>query len=530
MSANLNSSSPPQARGGQVMGAFMGRLAQPAPFKLKPQHARHLHARSIAAPSLAQLNAQFSGQSGPRGSNQALGSGPDLRFLLQHGTMGFSMVDYSAAQTLGWSGWLEQQLDYTSIDDSEVEFITSQIYTLGLGPAELLEFFPGNFVEQVIRDLQYAVLLRAIHSKRQLFERLVTFWTDHFNVSQLDELCLWTKTDDDREVVRKHALGTFPEMLKASARSSAMVWYLDNYSNQVGAPQENYARELLELHTLGVDGPYTEEDVREVARCFTGWTLGRVNSSARAGEFTFEAQLHDYGEKTVLGHTIPAGGGQQDGELVLEILSNHPTTAEFISTKMCRWLLMTDPPASLVREVAEVYLRSGGDIRHMLRAILDPAVVTSLPAAQGSKYRQPLHFMIALLRATLTSSTDLLQITYASERFGQTPYWWPSPDGPPDTIEKWGGSVMPRWEFASQFFGGEIHGNNPDSATLAALLQSAPGATTAARINFVLTGGLLDARDEAEVGNYLRAAPVVSDRVLREAFALAASSPSYQFI
>ncbi len=507
---------------GLDLRALAQRLAQSPKFKLSPQANGAMPGIQVPVSSLAAKASQGSA---------ALGAGAeDLAYLLHHGTMGFSLVDYYDALPLGWNGWLDQQLDPDSIDDSAVEFFINQAPTLGLTPPLLFLWYPDNFVEQVIRDLQTAVLLRAIYSKRQLYERMVTFWTDHLNISQLDDLCLWLKTVDDREVIRKHALGTFPEMLMASAKSPAMLWYLDNYANAVGAAQENYARELLELHTLGVDGPYTEHDVREVARCFTGWTLGGYGNTARPGKFTYVHSLHDTGAKTVLGVTIPAGGGIDDGERVIEILAAHPKTAEFVSRKMCRWLLMYEPPAALVSDVANVYLQTGGDIKSMIRTILDPDTVKRIPVADRTKLRQPLHFMIATLRATLVNSVNLLQITFDSERLGQTPYWWPSPDGPPDSLDKWGGSVLPRWEFAARLFDGQIHGNVPETPTLRALLQYSPGNTVAERMNFALTGGRLDPSDVEALSNFFQANPVLTDAVLREGFALAVSSPSFQFI
>lgn len=443
--------------------------------------------------------------------------------------MGYSVVEHADAETLGWNAYLEKQLDYESIDDSDVDNVIAQLPTLPLTPSELLINYPDDGVEQVVLELQFAALLRGIYSKRQLYERMVAFWTDHFNIFQLDDLALWFKTDDDREVIRKHALGKFPDMLKASARSSAMLWYLDNYANLVNAPQENYSRELLELHAMGVDGPYTEVDVKEVARCFTGWTLGGLNGNAGPGEFVFEESLHDYGAKTVLGQSIPAFGGIEDGEQVLDILATHPRTALFISKKMCRWLLGYEPPFELVRLVAETYLQTGGEIKDMIRVILDPDVVVRIPLEDRTKLRQPLHFAISLMRAAAVSSTDLLQITFASQSLGQTPYFWPSPDGPPDSLQKWGSAVLPRWEYASRLFSGGIPGNSPDSTILQLLMQIAPAGNEASKINYALTGGLLSAEDEAEVQSYINAQASFTDEVMREAFALAASSPSFQF-
>ena len=512
------------ALGAQSTGSLMSRAAQ-----VRKQFAWPTSHTLTARSPVPALPANLATGLPSRSTTQAMVAEPDIRFLVHHATMGYSVIEHSEAVTLGWSGYLEKQLDPDSIDDSDVESILPFLPSLSLTPSQLLTNYPDDQVGQVVVELQFAALLRSIYSRRQLQERMVAFWTDHFNIFQLDDLCLWFKTDDDCEVIRKHALGKFPDMLKASARSSAMLWYLDNYANLVNAPQENYSRELLELHTLGVDGPYTELDVKEVARCFTGWTIGGIYGSAAPGDFNFVPELHDSGVKTVLGHVIPAFGGVEDGEQVLEILATHPKTAWFISKKMCRWLLGYEPPFELIRLVAQTYLATGGDIKDMIRVILDPAVVVRIPLEDRTKLRQPLHFAISLMRAALVPSANLLEITVASQALGQTPYYWPSPDGPPDSLQKWGSSVLARWDFASKLFGGGFPENLPETSTLQLLMQVAPAGSQASQINFALTGGLLTAADEAQIQAFINAQPVFTDAVMREAFALAASCPSYQF-
>ena len=481
-------------------------------------------------PPLSGARLQATAGPGTATNIPPVAGGPDLRYLLHHSTMGFTVPDYLEARQLGWATWLEQQLQPETIDDSDVDSVLVQLPTLTLSASELLIQYPDDLVEQVLLELQFAVMLRMIYSRKLLFERVVELWTDHFNISQLDDLCLWFKTVDDREVVRANALGKFPEMLSASAKSPAMLWYLDNYTNIVGAPQENYARELMELHTLGVDGPYSEQDVREVARCFTGWTLdGVYTSGGSPGEFIFVPQLHDTGSKQVLGITIPPGGGIEDGEMVLQILATHPKTAEFVATKLCRGLLGYEPSTELVGDVAAVYLATDGDIKEMVRHILHPETVAAIPLDERTKLRRPAHFVVSLLRAGLVGSTDLLSVTARTLRLGQVPYFHPTPDGYPDSLDAWGSGVLPRWEYASDLFGGAIPGNVPDSATLQALIASSPKSGVLAGINWTLTGGLLPSRELHDVQLYLDSQPVLTDAVLREAFGLAASSPGYQF-
>ena len=214
----------------------------------------------------------------------------------------------------------------------------------------------------VARDLAEAKVLRAVYSERQLEEVLDDFWFNHFNVFFDKGADRYLVTAYERDAIRPHVLGKFRDLLEATAKSPAMLFYLDNWQS-VGpdAPQprqarqarrglnENYGRELMELHTLGVNGGYTQKDVTEVARCFTGWTIYRPQMG---GGFFFNARLHDNGEKVVLGVTIPAGGGMADGEKVLDILAHHPSTAHFISRELAQRFVADDPPEALVDRMA----------------------------------------------------------------------------------------------------------------------------------------------------------------------------------
>ena len=451
------------------------------------------------------------------------------RFLINHATNGFNVPDYQEALAMGYDEWLDWQLDYENIDDSAVDDALLNYPTLTMTNKELYENYADN-PAQVVYELQEAVLLRSIYSRRQLFERMVEFWTDHFNINQLDDFCLWFKTSDDRRVVRRHALGTFPEMLKTSPRSAAMLWYLDNWNNIVGAVQENYARELMELHTLGVDGPYTETDIVEVARCFTGWTFHGVYTGGPFGKFVYVNSLHDQGGKVVLGQTIPPGGGMSDGETVLDLLAMHPKTAEFISTKMARWLLSYEPPRKLIERLTTIYLSTGGSIKPMVREILSLRSVASAGVNKRLKLKRPYHMVTAVMRAAQVPSTNLLNLTVELLRMGQVPYWWPTPDGYPDTINAWGKALLPRWEWNSRLFGKEIDGNHPVYSTLQTLLGSAPpGSSTAEAIAWVMTGGDVDPDYVADVQAFIDSQFTTPKVVLREAFALMASSPSYQY-
>src|SRR5439155_17155836 len=184
--------------------------------------------------------------------------------------------------------------------------------------------------EQVQAELQQAAVIRAVYSRRQLQQVMVDFWTDHFNISQLKGDSAFMKTTDDAEVIRRHALGKFRDLLWASAKSPAMLYYLDNARNTHSAVNENYARELMELHTMGVTGGYTQRDVQEVARCFTGWSLQDARTWWN-GTYVFRPEQHDDGPRRVLGVTLPPGLGERHGERVLEMLADHPSTARFVA-------------------------------------------------------------------------------------------------------------------------------------------------------------------------------------------------------
>src|SRR5258706_9675831 len=284
----------------------------------------------------------------------------------------------------------------------------------------MMEYFKENNLRPaqfLTGELQMSRILRAVYSERQFQEVMVDFWTNHFNVFAAKGADRWLLTSYDRDTIRPHTLGKFYDLLLADAQSPAMLFYLDNLQSmspnaqfpqqrpgaargplaalmtnnpQQQRPQqqrprginENYARELMELHPLGVDGGSTQKDVQEVARCFTGWTIFQprgggaavaalMGRDARdnAGKFIFRPAVHDNGEKIVLGHKIPAGGGIKDGLMVLDIVAHHPATAKFIATKLVRRFVSDDPPPVLVDLVAQTFLKTDGDTREVLKAI-----------------------------------------------------------------------------------------------------------------------------------------------------------------
>jgi uncharacterized protein (DUF1800 family) len=368
---------------------------------------------------------------------------------------------------------------------------------------------------RILFDLTGAKLVRAVGSARQLEEVMADFWFNHFNVFFAKGPDRWLIGDYEREAIRPYVFGEFEDMLIATASHPAMLVYLDNWQSQVpdsmnprgaqqqrarsrfqnmstrerevvlrmrGVPEEqiarieeamkrqtgrerglneNYARELLELHTLGVDGGYTQEDVIEVARAFTGWTMrlpgrgggmGRAaggrgrgsrgdartgsDGSASAGEFLFRAEWHDPGEKTVLGRTLPAGRGIEDGLDVLRMLAVHPSTARHVAAKLAEAFVSDDPPPALVDEVAAVFLETRGDLREVTRALFTSERFYD-PANMGAKLKTPFELVASALRVTGAEFGPSRGLAEQLRALDQVPYMSSPPTGYPAESEEW---------------------------------------------------------------------------------------------
>lgn len=366
---------------------------------------------------------------------------PELH-LVNRLTWGARPADLARVRELGEAGYVEWQLAYEAIADPRVEAFLDEHPVLledARGVQRALDVDFGDVARQVL----WGRLFRAVVSERQLYEKMVEFWTDHFNVPIPD--LIPEKVVDDREVARAHALGHFRDLLLASARSPAMLRYLNNASSHKDHPNQNYARELLELHTLGVDGGYTQQDVVEVARCFTGWTL----EGGWRGAMVFDRPMHDEGEKVVLGHRIAAGRGIEDGLQVLDILATHPSTARFVARKLCRRFVADDPPPGVVDEVSAAFRASDGDLRATLRALFGS---DGFRAARATKFRRPFEAVAAMLRALdpAVEVHDYWAINYTLERMGHLPYHWFPPNGYPDRAEDWlnVNGLLHRWNAA----------------------------------------------------------------------------------
>ncbi|HLG97330.1 MAG TPA: DUF1800 domain-containing protein [Bryobacteraceae bacterium] len=360
-----------------------------------------------------------------------------------------------------------------------------------------------NAPQQVVAyDLMDAKMLRAIESNRQLEEVLDDFWFNHFNVFYDKGADRFSIPEYEREAIRPHVLGKFRDLLEATAKSPAMLFYLDNFqsvrpdldannkSRKVKRGlNENYGRELMELHTLGVNGGYTQKDVTEVARCFTGWTLLEPR---RGGGFFYNDKLHDKGEKIVLGHVIPAGGGMDDGEKVLDILAAHPSTAHFISKELAQRFVSDDPPESLVQKMAATFLKTDGDIREVMKTMLTSREFWSQGAYQA-KVKTPFEMVVSSVRALNANVSDAFALANQVGNLGEPLYRKLEPTGYSNVNSEWVSSsaLLGRMNFALQLAQNRLPGVTVDLSGLGSdpaplskmLLFRAPSPQTAAGID-----------------------------------------------
>jgi len=375
--------------------------------------------------------------------------------LLNRLTYGPTLAERQRAAAIGVGAWIEEQLDPASLPDLRADLAARPLTSLALEAADLAAWERAD----VVAELKRGTLLRRVYSRRQLHEILVEFWTDHFNISVEKGACWYLKTIDDREVVRRHALGNFRDLLWSSAHSPAMLVYLDNQANDRRAPNENYARELLELHTLGVDAGYLQADVMEMARCLTGWT---VKDRFWRGQFSFRPEMHDEGVKEVLGVLIEPAG-QAEGERILERLAAHPATARRLARKLIRRFLEPggDRMPDLEARASQAFLASNGEIEPMLRVILFDGLVAAGPDV-APKFKRPVNVVASGLRMLEAATNAGRPVQEHLARMGQALFEWPTPDGPPDEMASWQGGLLARWEFAYDLARNEMEGTEID--------------------------------------------------------------------
>ncbi|MBM3807877.1 MAG: DUF1800 domain-containing protein [Acidimicrobiia bacterium] len=402
--------------------------------------------------------------------------------------------DVERVSAMGVQRWIEAQLTPAKIDNAALERKLTRLETLALdartlqrdylGPAmaerrrrqaaegtggaprspegtdnadsDMRGRTPASAAQrksrQVLADLEEAKLLRAVYSERQLEEILVDFWFNHFNVNAGKGATRNYVGDYEREAIRPHVLGRFRDMLGATAKHPAMLFYLDNWlSSTPGAPgarssglNENYARELLELHTLGVDGGYAQQDIVNVAKAFTGWTLQPRQGSG----FIFAANRHERGAKVVLGHTLRAGG-VDDGEQVLDIVAAHPSTARHLATKLAIRFVSDTPPAGLIDRAAAKFTATSGDLREVVKLIVTSPEFMAADASRA-KVKTPLEYVASALRATGADIRNAVPLARALRDMGMPLYLCQPPTGYDETAATWvnAGALVSRMNFA----------------------------------------------------------------------------------
>jgi uncharacterized protein (DUF1800 family) len=444
-----------------------------------------------------------------------------VRHVLNRLAFGARPGDYEKVRAMGVDVWIAQQLQPAKIADPTATTFLAGLETHGMTPEALRRAYPppGQLQQQMAQaaqrgqavdsaayrrqlaegrtlmaELQAARVGRAVVSERQLEEVLVDFWLNHFSVFGAKNAQMRYYLADYERTIRQHALGDFRTLLGAVATHPAMLQYLDNFQSTadtgrpvLGRPaaqqlaarrrqqlarqnpqlanlgnrrgvNENYARELMELHTLGVDGGYTQQDVIEVARAFTGWTV-RPPQLGQGDGFFFNPLNHDAGEKTVLGTRLRAGRGIEDGEDVLDLLASHPSTARHISHKLAQRFVSDEPPSDLVDRAAEVFLRTKGDLRAVVRSIVTSPEFFAADAYRA-KVKSPFELVVSALRVTGASADPTPRTAQLVATLGQPVFGRETPDGWPETGDEWinTGAILNRINFGMAVAAGRVPG------------------------------------------------------------------------
>jgi uncharacterized protein (DUF1800 family) len=392
---------------------------------------------------------------------------PFEHHLLARATFGRNEATLAELTQLGVHGWLTRQLDPQAIDDSAAERLVGSTIDPWLAAAP---------------DVR--LLARAIHSRRQLAWRLVHFLNNHFATFRGATAAISESNEDDQ--FYKVCSSDFATVLRASATSPAMIDFLDSRSNVAGNPNENYARELLELHTLGVNGGYTEADVAAVARVFTGWSRINVRGLGASGpitdsRFQFYPNRHDTGAKSLsIGWSTPGisgPGGYQEGLQLLDFLAAHPSTAAHVTLKLCRYFVADQPAPGLLQRVQQVFTQERGAFKPVLEAILlDPEFAA--PGVVKDKVHDGFEWIANLVRRFEIGNPNTRTLNTEVGVLGGQPHTTPVPTGHPETGDEWqgAGNLLPRWTFADDLVHDRLAGVRVPWTTLYRVLPASPAA------------------------------------------------------
>lgn len=419
-------------------------------------------------------------------------SDPQILHILNRITYGVRPGDIERVQSIGIDNYIRSQLSPSSIPQSrQLRQQINQFNTLKLNPVQLFaQYQPpptrerrltpeerkmaSRRAQQPFEQARKAHLLRSIYSTQQLQEVMVDFWFNHFNVYvRKGQTRLWIGNYENK-AIRPYALGNFRDLLGATAHHPAMLLYLDNDQNTApkspGAKgryrglNENYARELMELHTLGVNGGYTQQDVVTLARILTGWSIDRQGQKGNSG-FRFDQNRHDFTDKVFLGQNIQ-GIGKEEGEQALDILASHPSTARHISYKLAQYFVADEPPSSLVEGLAQRFQATDGDIRAVLATLLEsPEFWDS--KYYGAKFKTPYQYVVSAVRATGIQQPKLRNLWGNLGQLGMQPYAWETPDGYKNTQDAWlnPDAMLRRVSFAMSLGRGHVSEDPAPDAT-----------------------------------------------------------------
>jgi len=458
---------------------------------------------------------------------------------------------------MGVHSWIEQQLHPERIPDPIMQGKLRDLSTLSMSTADLFEKFerplrearrerqlqsgkdrsakggeaadldfekmrdqipPEKRPRRIIEELTASRLIAAAYSERQLNEVMVDFWMNHFNVFAAKGLDRIFITSFERDAIRPKIWGRFEDLLMATAKSPAMLFYLDNAQStadeanrphrrafaagrwallaemrgqqrKAGGLNENYARELMELHTLGVDGGYTQKDVTELARVLTGWSIDR--RGGQPGAFVFRPAVHDVGTKTVLGNRF-SGGGMEEGEEMIHFLARHPSTAHHIAFQLCQRLVADDPPKELVERVAKKFLATDGDLRQTVKAIVESPEFFD-PQFYRAKVKSPFEYVVSAVRAVGGDTDGRMPIVRAIAQMGEPLYLCQPPTGYSDVASAWvnTGALVARLNFALALAANRMPGTEIDLARLVKPEEAADPKKSVEALSRALTGGEL---------------------------------------
>ncbi len=446
--------------------------------------------------------------------------------------------DVDAVMRIGVDRWIDQQLHPERIPDAGVDARLRSFPTLQMSDRDLVQKYYLPIVEmrreakgdentikemrekipydqrpqRVVEDLVSQRIVRAVDSDRQLNEVMVDFWMNHFNVFVGKGIDRFLLTSYERDTIRPHIWGKFEDLLMATAKSPAMLFYLDN-AQSVAAPEnrpalvapafrrpfaqrpaarggglnENYAREIMELHTLGVDGGYTQKDVTELARVFTGWSIARPQEGGTG--FMYRRAVHDVQPKTVLGVHFPAGGGMEEGERMIHVLAHQPATAHHIAYQLCQRLVSDDPPKALVDRVAKRFLATDGDLRETVKAVITSPEFWD-PNVYRAKVKSPFEYVASAIRAVDAHVDNPLPVARTLQQIGEPLYGAQPPTGYSDKAEAWmnSGALLNRLNFAMSLANNTMLGVNTN---VNALVGNVDAASCVDALGIALTGGNL---------------------------------------